>query len=171
MKNTIYIKKIDIENLECECCAPKDLININGVDMLVDRQFGLRLLEGESYELYLDITNGKPDHEGYQQFFLENEPILDELNEYYGFLSEGTISKTDFDILLEGKVGVFEPECKFESETHTCANGYQIIGQAKDEFLVANNIYFYIGKNRETRDEKFLVAYCESPLLCQELSI
>lgn len=170
MKNTVYIKKLDVENLECECCTPKDLICVNGIDMVVDRQLGLRLIEKKSYELYLDITNGKPDHEGYQQFFLENEPILDVLNEYYEFLVNGTISKKDFDTLIEGKVGIFEYDCEFEPETHACANCYKIIGQAKEGFLVANNVYFYIGKNREARDGKFLSAYCETPFLCQNLS-
>lgn len=135
MKNTVYIKKTNIENLECACCMPQDLISVNGLDLLVESQQDLALIEGKNYELFLDVTRGEPDHEGYQQFFLENEPVLDELNEYFEFLTDGTISKKDFDTLLEGKVGVFEYD---DMGTKI----YQIIGQAHGQYLVANGICF-----------------------------
>lgn len=163
MKNTIYIKKTNIENLECACCIPQNLISVNGLDLLVESQQDLPLIEGKNYELFLDITNGEPEHEWYQRFFLENEPILNELNEYYGFLTDGTILEKDFDTLLEGKVGVFEYD---DMGTKV----YQILGQAHGQYLVVNGIYFYIGKNREAQEGKFLVAYCKMPFLCQELS-
>jgi hypothetical protein len=162
MKNTIYIKKTNIEDLECVCCRPKDLIIVNDVDLLVERQYDITLTEGKSYDLFIDITNGEPDQEGYQQFFIENEPILDELNEYYEFLTNDTICTKDFDTLLEGKVGIFEYD-------DMGAKIYQIIGLAQGEYLVANSIYFYIGKNREAQDGKFLIAYCKTPILCDEL--
>ncbi len=162
MKNTIYIKKTNIEDLECVCCMPKDLISVNDVELLVDRQHDLVIIEGKIYDLFIDITNGEPDQEGYQRFFLENEPILDELNEYYEFLTNDTISKKDFDTLLDGKVGIFEYD-------DMGSKIYQIIGQAQGEYLVANGTYFYIGKNREAQDGKFLVAYCEAPVICEEI--
>ncbi len=105
MKNIVYIKKLNVESLECECCSLKDLITVNGVDLMVRRQHRLALFEDKEYELFLDITCGTPDSEGYEQSFLEHEPILDELNEYYEFLTKGIISKQDFDILLDDKVG------------------------------------------------------------------
>jgi len=161
MKNHIYIKKLEI--LECECCTPKDLIRVNNIDLKVDRQHSLSLIEGHSYDLFLDITRGQTDYEGYEYFLLEHEPILDELNECYDFLIEGIISKSDFDIMIDDKVGIFESET---DHGHDC---YQIIGQSQDEYLVSNGIYFYIGKNRGTTNGKFFIAYCERPYLCQAI--
>ncbi len=46
---------------------------------------------------------------------------------------------------------------------------YKIIGQVKDEYLVTKGIYFYIGKNREAHNGKFLVAYSEFPDLCETI--
>ena len=118
--------------------------------------------QDKEYELFLDITCGTPDIEGYEQSFLEHEPILDELNEYYEFLMEGRISKNDFDILIDGKVGVFK------SRTID-GDYYQVIGQVKGEYLFTKGIYFYIGKNREAHNGKFLVAYSEFPDLCETI--
>lgn len=163
MKNTVYIKKSNIENLDCVCCVPKDLISVKGMELLVKSPNEFGLMEGKSYELCIDITNGEPDQEGYQYFFLENEPILDQLNEYYQFKADGTISEKDFDTLLEGKVGIFE------SEIGVGIKGYQIIGQVQGEYLIANDVCFYIGKKREAQNNKFLIAYCDAPILCQDL--
>ncbi len=172
MKNIVYIKRLNVEALECECCPPKDLIMVSDVNLLVRSQHGLVLIEGKEYKLFLDITCDTPDREGYGQSFIEHEPILDELNEYYEFLMEGRISKDDFDILLDGKVGVFEYRKAgfFEfREDKISEDYYKIIGQVQGEYLIANGVYFYIGKNRESQNSKFLVAYIELPYLCEKI--
>ena len=141
MKNIVYIKKLNVGSLECECCSPKDLITVNAIDLIVKRQHGVSIFEGKEYELFLDITGDIPDSEWFGQSFLEHKPILDELNEYYEFLMDGRISKDDFEILLDGKVGVFEYRKAgfFEfKEGQLCEDYYKIIGQVQNEYLVTS---------------------------------
>ena len=74
--------------------------------------------------------------------------------------------------MLDGKVGVFEYRKAgfFEfKEGQVCEDYYKIIGQVQNEFLVVNGIYFYIGKNRESQNSKFLVAHIELPYLCEKI--
>ena len=60
MKNIVYIKKLNVGSLECECCSLKDLIKVSAIDLMVNREHGLAIFEGKEYELFLNITCDTP---------------------------------------------------------------------------------------------------------------